>query len=115
MQQQKRLSCKHRGFTFSAKETKIGDKNEKVENHCCLDASLSSNLGLFIVRSACTCGTVGFTIFPYIVALVHKNSLHVECTRNICNISLIYVEVQYIAYKHNSTMVSDASPGATNL
>ena len=28
--QKKRVSCNHRGFTFSAKETEIGDK-KKVE------------------------------------------------------------------------------------
>ncbi len=38
--------------------------------------------------------TVGFTIFPNIVALVHKISLHVECTRDSRNISLIYLEVR---------------------
>ena len=27
----KRLSCNHRGFTFSAKKTEIGDKKKKVE------------------------------------------------------------------------------------
>jgi len=32
--------------------------------------------------------------FFHIVALVHKNSLHVECTRDSRNISLIYVEVR---------------------
>jgi len=37
---------------------------------------------------------VGLMIFPYIVALVHKNLLHVECTRDSCNISLIYAEVR---------------------
>ena len=42
----------------------------------------------------CFTSTVGFTIFPNIVALVHKISLHVECARDSRNISLIYLEVR---------------------
>jgi hypothetical protein len=54
--------------------------------------------------------TDGFTFFSSFVALVHKNPPYVECTRYSCNISLIYVKVGY-GHKHNSTLVSDASPG----
>ncbi len=54
--------------------------------------------------------TMGLTVSPSLVALVHKNLLYVECTRFSRNISLIYVQVLY-GQKHNSTMVSNASPG----
>ena len=57
---------------------------------------------------------MGFTIFLYIVALVHKNLLHAECTRDSHNILLIYMEVRLIAHKHNPAMISDASPGAAD-
>ncbi len=59
-----------------------------------------------------------FTIFPTIVAPVHKNQSCVECTIYSRDISLIYVKVRFVYVevrpKHNSTMVSDASPGTTD-
>jgi hypothetical protein len=39
--------------------------------------------------------TVGFTIFPCIVAQVHKNPSYIECTIYSRNISLIYAEPQH--------------------
>ncbi len=52
---------------------------------------------------------MGFMFFPSFIALVHKNLLYVECTRYSCNILLIKSTID--GHKHNSTMVSDASPG----
>ncbi len=53
--------------------------------------------------------TVGFSQNRDIIALVHKNPLYVEYTRYSGNILLIYFNDK--AHKHNSTIVSDASPG----
>jgi hypothetical protein len=54
---------------------------------------------------------VGFTFFLSFRALVHKNLLYLECiVSDSHNILLIYAQVLY-GQKHNSTMVSDASPG----
>jgi hypothetical protein len=49
---------------------------------------------------------MGFTFFFSFVALVHKNLLYVECTR-YTNLLTSTINGQ----KHDSTMVSDASPG----
>ncbi len=38
-------------------------------------------------------GLLGFTFFPFFVALVHKNPLYVDCTGCSRNILLIYVKV----------------------
>jgi hypothetical protein len=48
--------------------------------------------------------------FPSFVALVHKNPSYGECTRYCCNISNL-CKSMIDGNKHNSTMISDASPG----
>ncbi len=54
---------------------------------------------------------MGFTFFPSFVALVKKNQLCVECTRYLQYIANLHKSTTD-GHKHNSTVVSDASPGA---
>jgi hypothetical protein len=53
---------------------------------------------------------VGFTFFPSLVALVHKNPSYVECTRYLQYIANLRTST-IDGLKHYLTMVSDASPG----
>ncbi len=56
---------------------------------------------------------MGFVFFPSFVALVHKNPSHVECTRYLqCSANLRQSTID--GHKHDSTMVSDASPGTAS-
>ncbi len=58
--------------------------------------------------------TVGFSRNRDSVPVVHKILLHVEMYQRWLQCIVIYIEVQYIAHKHNSTMVSDDSPKPTD-
>jgi hypothetical protein len=65
----KRLSCNHRGFTFSAKKTEIGDKKKKVEKK-----GKPVTIGLRPILTAYQ----NFSPFFYFIAEMAKNRVLVS-------------------------------------
>jgi hypothetical protein len=86
--------------------TKIHNKTKSVTHHwkgeikksnmryyLAQESSIKSNFEV-LKYSLLQETTVGFTFFPYVIALVRKNPSYIECTRYSRNILLIFIKVQ---------------------